>query len=126
MGWSELGQLAPNQDDWQFYEVPDIDGNLFRIRHSYDLGGLPAALLLCSYHPIFDAFFDVRKFYPSLPRQIFLMPVPAEFKNNGIVREIAIKATWRSNIHALDNWRVALDTWLEPVDPNRDIDGGEY
>lgn len=126
MAWAQLGDLAPDPDNWQFFDVPDIDGNLFRIRHYYDLGGLPAALLLCSYHPVYDAYFDVRKFYPSLPRQIFLMPVPSEFKDNGIVREIAIKATPRSRIHDLDNWHVTLDTWLEPADPSRDIDGGEY
>lgn len=116
MAWFNLGTLTPSQTEWQFFDVIDnLSTKLFRVTHSYDLGGVTATLLIASYHPAYDAFFNIRKIYPEPRVQILEYPVPVELLP--AERDIAIKATWRSKIYTQDNWRVSLDAWADPNQP---------
>lgn len=113
MSWLSLGQLEPSQTEWRFFDVlDDLDARLFRITHSYDLGGVTATLLIASHHPIYNMFFDIRKIFPEPQVQMLIMPTPPELLP--VARDIAIKATWRSTIYQQDNWRVSIDAWVEP------------
>lgn len=123
MAWYPLGQLEPSQDEWRFFDIlDDLDTRLFRVTHSYDLGGVTATLLIASHHPAYNAFFGIRKIFPEPQVQILDFAVPSEL--SPVSRDIAIKATWRSRIYTQDNWRVSLDAWIGAAPPA--FDGGEY
>ncbi|MBD2425258.1 hypothetical protein [Phormidium sp. FACHB-1136] len=114
MPWYSLGQIEPSQTEWRFFEIlDDLETRLFRVTHSYDLGGVSATLLIASHHPAYDAFFGIRKVYPDPRVQLLEYPVPVGLAP--VARDIAIKATWRSRIYTQDNWRVSLDAWVPPA-----------
>lgn len=113
MSWSSLGQIRPEYENWTFWPEIDLNGDLFRLTHHYDLGGIPARLLVGSYYPAHQAYFDIQLVYPSPTVQLLIMPVPELLQAQGaVLRDMAAKITFGSNVHDLDNWRVDLDVWI--------------
>lgn len=113
MPWSSLGNIKPEYQDWTFWPETDVNGDLFRLTHHYELGGVTGRLLVGAYYPAYDAWSEIQLIYPDPPKQILLAPVPQVLIDQGVVvRDFAAKITFGSNVLEQDNWRLDLDVWL--------------
>jgi len=128
VAWINLGTIAPDYGLWTPWPVADVGGDLFRLTHSYQFGGVPGRLLVAPLYPAYNAHGAVKLVYPDPLVQLHYWPVPPEFAAAGaVVREIETVITVGSKAGPIDNWTVQLEVWDGPTAPTApSADGGIY
>ena len=131
MAWSSLGIVTPSFE-WRFFD-PDLIGDCaIRATQTFVAGEVTwyNRLYLGELYGTPEGEFRfLRRLYISTTPTVFDLTIPPRLMNAGyILRAIGCKHGM-NGVHAAANWRLELEQWLEPVNPDLEIptlDGGLY
>lgn len=108
MPWQSLGSLSPSGLQWQSFNAPAIESELFRFITHWNVR--PSSYCsLAQYFPESGRGFFTR-LYASVEPTILELKIPQNFKqNNLLVRDIQLKLHLPENVDTF--WEVEAQIW---------------
>lgn len=109
MTWVELGTVNLTYE-WQLLNSPAVGTETFRVSHLYNEGDyIHGKVLITQVYSNPYEFYSVRTVYPSRDLKILTLPIPDDFKRQGvIVRYLALKLSRRYYRYSI-GWRVKVE-----------------
>ncbi len=109
MPWIQVGTLLLTYE-WQLFDQPLIDNVLIRL-NSQISGPIFGTGLFAQVFPDGE-FYSVRKFYPVQNPSMFVLKVPEELRNAGILsRNFAARLSRRSYI--TQTWQLLVEEFVQ-------------
>jgi hypothetical protein len=130
VAWSSLGTIEPGFD-WRDFPQVLIGNAAIRATQTYVQGEVTwyNRLYLGEFYgtPAGD-FRYLRRLYISTTPVVFQLTIPPYLEAAGYGLRYLCCKHGRNGVQAAANWRLELEQWLDPANPDISIefDGGEY
>ena len=120
MTWLNLGTVAPNLEQWSFFDLEDTSGVLFRISQNNSVY-VPKGYAWLSFAYLIDNQFSYHKFHRIFPDwknpgpKLIISPIPPEFLSAGIAVRTPVAKLYYRSIWTDPTWQLTLEVWAGPA-----------
>lgn len=117
MPWLSMGRLQLSWD-WQTVNLPDVNGNQYRIIQTYRKGLIyPSGYFLFGWLCVDAGIYGVRKIWLSDRPTLFSSPVPDSLASVCLTRYATFKLPSRARIDPQNPWTVEIQDYTpNPVE----------